>query len=279
MPSDRESVAIVGGGTMGVGLLYVFAAAGFDMTLVEPDAQRAEEVSKRLAEAAQNGVSRGKLDAAQAEAITRGYRHLIEAAALPEGQSLVIESVPERLDLKRRVLSEIAARRPQIIATNTSALSVDALADAVTDASRFLGMHFFNPVWSLHLVEIVRGKATSDVTLSAAHGYAEAIGKSAITVTDTLSVSALGGITDYTHLAELAGFGAIGYHGLLITPEFGPRVRLAAVFTSIEDLPSTATDEHAWIEDFCRECVKCVRQCPPQAIGIQRQQGVERAPA
>lgn len=185
MPSDRDSVAIVGGGTMGVGLLYVFAAAGFDMTLVEPDAQRAEEVSKRLAEAAQNGVSRGKLDAAQAEAITRGYRHLIEAAALPEGQSLVIESVPERLDLKRRVLSEIAARRPQIIATNTSALSVDALADAVTDASRFLGMHFFNPVWSLHLVEIVRGKATTDLTLSAAHGYAEAIGKSAITVTDT----------------------------------------------------------------------------------------------
>lgn len=185
MPSDRDSVAIVGGGTMGVGLLYVFAAAGFNMTLVEPEAQRAEEVSKRLAVAAQNGVSRGKLDAAQAEAITRGYRHLLEAAALPEGQSLVIESVPERLDLKRRVLSEIAARRPQIIATNTSALSVDALADAVTDASRFLGMHFFNPVWSLHLVEIVRGAATSDATLLAARGYAEAIGKSAITVTDT----------------------------------------------------------------------------------------------
>jgi epoxyqueuosine reductase QueG len=55
-------------------------------------------------------------------------------------------------------------------------------------------------------------------------------------------------------------------HGLLITPEFGPRVRLAAVFTSIEDLPDTATEEHAWIEDFCHECVKCVRQCPPAAI-------------
>jgi epoxyqueuosine reductase len=76
----------------------------------------------------------------------------------------------------------------------------------------------------------------------------------------------LGGLTLYPPLAQAAGLGRQGMHGLLITPEFGPRVRLAAVFTSIEDLPDTATDEHAWIEDFCRECVKCVRQCPPQAI-------------
>jgi ferredoxin len=76
----------------------------------------------------------------------------------------------------------------------------------------------------------------------------------------------LGGLVLYPPLAQAAGLGWQGMHGLLITPEFGPRVRLAAVFTSIEDLPDTATDAHAWIEDFCRECVKCVRQCPPKAI-------------
>lgn len=76
----------------------------------------------------------------------------------------------------------------------------------------------------------------------------------------------LGGLALYPPLAQAAGLGRQGMHGLLITPEFGPRVRLAAVFTSIEDLPDTATDEHAWIEDFCRGCVKCVRQCPPAAI-------------
>jgi epoxyqueuosine reductase QueG len=76
----------------------------------------------------------------------------------------------------------------------------------------------------------------------------------------------LGGLTLYPPLAQAAGLGWLGMHGLLITPGFGPRVRLAAVFTSIEDLPPTATDEHTWIEDFCRECVKCVRRCPPQAI-------------
>ena len=79
----------------------------------------------------------------------------------------------------------------------------------------------------------------------------------------------LGGLTLYPPLAQAAGLGWQGMHGLLIAPEFGPRVRLAAVFTSIEDLPSTATDEHGWIEDFCRECVKCVRRCPPQAINTE----------
>jgi len=76
----------------------------------------------------------------------------------------------------------------------------------------------------------------------------------------------LGGLTLYPPLAQAAGLGWQGMHGLLITPEFGPRVRLAAVFTSIEDLPQGAGREHAWIEDLCRECVKCVRQCPPDAI-------------
>lgn len=185
MPSDRGSVAIVGGGTMGVGLLYVFAAAGYDMTLVEPDMGRADAAAKRLNTAAQNGWKRGKLTEAQVGAITAGYRHVRQAGDLPRGQSLVIESVPERIDLKHRVLGEIAARAPEVIATNTSALSIDTLAEAVPDPARFVGMHFFNPVWSLHLVEIVRGAATSEETVKAAHGYAEAIGKSAITVTDT----------------------------------------------------------------------------------------------
>jgi ferredoxin len=76
----------------------------------------------------------------------------------------------------------------------------------------------------------------------------------------------LGGLTLYPPLAQAAGLGLQGMHGLLITPEFGPRVRLAAVFTSIEDLPDTASPEHAWIDDFCRLCRICARRCPPGAI-------------
>jgi len=76
----------------------------------------------------------------------------------------------------------------------------------------------------------------------------------------------LGGLTLYPPLAQAAGLGRQGMHGLLINPRFGPRVRLAAVFCSIEDLPATATAEHDWVDAFCRECVKCLRQCPPAAI-------------
>lgn len=76
----------------------------------------------------------------------------------------------------------------------------------------------------------------------------------------------LGGLVLYPPLAQAAGLGWQGLHGLLITPEFGPRVRLAAVFTGIEDLPAATGDEHAWVEDFCRDCGKCVRRCPPGAI-------------
>ena len=79
----------------------------------------------------------------------------------------------------------------------------------------------------------------------------------------------LGGLALYPPLGQAAGLGWQGMHGLLITPEFGPRVRLAAVFTSIADLPDSSSDAHAWIDDFCRECVKCVRQCPPEAIGTE----------
>lgn len=80
--------------------------------------------------------------------------------------------------------------------------------------------------------------------------------------------TALGGITDYTHLGELAGLGAIGYHGLLITPNEGARVRINTIYTNIENLPITEQleNEHLWVRDFCSMCKKCIRNCPVKAI-------------
>lgn len=80
--------------------------------------------------------------------------------------------------------------------------------------------------------------------------------------------TALGGITDYTCLGELAGLGAIGYHGLLITPDEGARVRINTIYTNIKNLPISdpAENEHLWVRDFCAMCGKCIRQCPPKAI-------------
>ncbi len=78
--------------------------------------------------------------------------------------------------------------------------------------------------------------------------------------------TALGGLTDYPHLAELAGLGAIGYHGLLITPEEGARLRINTVYTNISNLPMENNDEHQWVREFCSKCKKCIRKCPVNAI-------------
>ncbi|MEM8534320.1 MAG: reductive dehalogenase domain-containing protein [Chloroflexota bacterium] len=78
--------------------------------------------------------------------------------------------------------------------------------------------------------------------------------------------TAIGGTTDYVHLAELAGLGAIGYHGLLISPTEGARLRIGTIYTNIENLPIQQENEHLWVRDFCAMCKKCVRKCPVSAI-------------
>ena len=179
-------IAIVGGGTMGVGIVYVFAAAGFKTHLVEPDEARAKNRARDPGRRRGQGRRTRQVRRGPRRSLRRGRRAPRRASrALPEGLDLVIESVPERLETKRAVLAAIAARNPSLIATNTSALSVDALAGSVADASAFLGMHFFNPVWSLPLVELVRGAATSDAALARARALAEATGKTTVTVSDT----------------------------------------------------------------------------------------------
>jgi 3-hydroxybutyryl-CoA dehydrogenase len=182
--AQTASIAVVGGGTMGVGIVYVFAAAGFPICLVEPDDTRAVAVRQILGDVSKAGVMRGKLTEAQAERVVASVRRVKSASELPMDLDLVVETVPERIALKQQVLSDIAARGPKIIATNTSALSVDVLAGSVRDPSTFLGMHFFNPVWSLPMVELIRGKHTSAATLARARSFAEATGKTTITVRD-----------------------------------------------------------------------------------------------
>lgn len=78
--------------------------------------------------------------------------------------------------------------------------------------------------------------------------------------------TALGGITDYDYLAELAGLGAIGYHGLLITPGEGARLRINTIYTNIENLSIQEENAHLWVRDFCAMCKKCIRSCPVEAI-------------
>ncbi len=177
-------MAVVGAGTMGVGIAYVYAVAGWNVIIVEPDDTRSRAVQQTLAEVAQGGAKRGKLSPAQVERVSHGVQRLASASDLPMGLDLVVETVPERFLLKQQVLTQIATRGPRIIASNTSSMSINELARSVQDPSTFLGMHFFNPVWSLQMVELIRGKHTSTQTLALARQFAEATGKTTITVGD-----------------------------------------------------------------------------------------------
>ena len=186
MPAEQtaQQVGVVGAGTMGVGIAYVFAMGGYGVHLVEPDTARRDAALATRREAARGAVARGKVEADAADRAIGSVKGLTSVGDLPHGLSLIVETVPERLALKQQVLSDIASRTPELIASNTSALSIDDLAKSVTDPTAFLGMHFFNPVWSLMLVEIVRGARTSDDSIARARAFAEGIGKKSAVVSD-----------------------------------------------------------------------------------------------
>ncbi|GGA51830.1 3-hydroxyacyl-CoA dehydrogenase family protein [Sphingomonas psychrolutea] len=181
---DLNSIAVIGGGTMGVGIAYVAALAGMPVAVVEPDNGRAEGMRRTIRDTVASAIGRGKLDQAGGDALARRITHVAAVEDLAAELSLIIESIPERVDLKLDVLARCAARRPRLLASNTSALSIDRLSQAVSDPGTFLGMHFFNPVWSIKLVELVRGAATSEATLATARVFVAALGKESLTVRD-----------------------------------------------------------------------------------------------
>ncbi len=176
-------VLVVGGGTMGSGIVQALLEHGATVTLQEIDEGRAaaarELVHGGLAKWANHaGVDSDTLASVRAR-LTTG------SAGLDDVPDLVIETVPERLALKQQVLSDLGLRYPHaLLATNTSALSIDALAVGVEDPSRFAGLHFFNPVPRSGLIEIVRGAQTSARTLERFHEISDALGKASIEVRD-----------------------------------------------------------------------------------------------
>src|ERR1700738_1093115 len=121
---------------------------------------------------------------AQGLALSARITRLANVDVIPQEFDVVVETIPERLELKLEVLGRIASRLPQLIATNTSALSIGRLAAALPEPDRFLGMHFFNPVWSIRLVELVVGPQTSTETLERARRFVAWLGKESLTVRD-----------------------------------------------------------------------------------------------
>jgi 3-hydroxybutyryl-CoA dehydrogenase len=180
-----SKVLVAGAGQMGAGIVQVSAVAGLDVVMIDI----ADEFVVRGMAGIEKGLGRlvdkGRMDTADRDAALARITTGTDMAA-GAGADLFIEAAPEVMDLKRELFARAEATlRPEaIIATNTSSLSVTALASAVSDPGRFVGIHFFNPVPLMALVEVVRGAETSEATMVAARAFAEKVGKTPITVTD-----------------------------------------------------------------------------------------------
>ncbi|MBU8858220.1 MULTISPECIES: 3-hydroxyacyl-CoA dehydrogenase family protein [unclassified Micromonospora] len=175
---------VVGAGTMGLGIAYVAAGAGYAVELVEVDPARGAEALRRLGELWDRGVQRGKLTE---EAATANRERVTLRAGLTEvaeGADVIVEAVPERLDLKRAVLREAESRRPALLGSNTSSIPIAELAAGLDRPADFAGLHFFNPVWAMALLEVVVGPATAPRTTEAAVALAARLGKDPVVVRD-----------------------------------------------------------------------------------------------
>lgn len=175
---------VVGAGTMGLGIAYVAAGAGYAVELVEVDPARGAEALRRLGELWDRGVQRGKLTEEAATANRERVTLRAGLAEVAEGADVIVEAVPERLDLKRAVLREAESRRPALLGSNTSSIPIAELAAGLDRPADFVGLHFFNPVWAMALLEVVVGPATAPQTTEAAVALAARLGKDPVVVRD-----------------------------------------------------------------------------------------------
>ena len=183
--SGIESVAVVGAGLMGSGIAESVAVAGIPVVLRDVDEGSIGRARDKIESSLARAVGAGKLDAAQAGHARERIELTTELEAVA-GADLVIEAVPENLDLKLEVFQAVdrAAGTDCVIASNTSSIPIAELAQAVHSPERVLGLHFFSPVPVMKLVEIVVALDTSPSTLTRATGFVEEIGKRPIETKD-----------------------------------------------------------------------------------------------
>jgi 3-hydroxybutyryl-CoA dehydrogenase len=184
--SDLKSMTVIGAGTMGHGIAHVAAASGIDVLLHDVSPEAIERGLASVHAALARGIEKGRTTQAQKIAVLQRLRAAPDLARAVEGADVVVEAVPESLELKQRIFREVEAAAPReaLLASNTSSLSISRIAEATTRAGRVVGLHFFNPVEVMSLVEVVRGEHTSDESVSRAVACATALGKEAIVVRD-----------------------------------------------------------------------------------------------
>jgi 3-hydroxybutyryl-CoA dehydrogenase len=176
-----RSMGVIGAGQMGAGIAQVSALAGYDVILSDVDLARAEKGKEGIAGQLGKLVQKGRLDAQAAEAAIARIQPSGDIAAMA-GCGLVIEAATEREEIKRAIFGNVGKilGDQAVLASNTSSIPITRLAQASAHPERFVGVHFFNPVPVMPLVEVIRGLATTQATVDLVEDYAKAIGKTVI---------------------------------------------------------------------------------------------------
>jgi 3-hydroxybutyryl-CoA dehydrogenase len=186
MTSIRQ-IAVLGAGTMGHGIAHAAAAAGYTTRLYDVSDAALAKARGQVEGVFRKAVELGKATAADADAGMARLSTTSDIRAALEGADLVIEAAPEKIDLKISLMAEIDRHAPAhaIVATNTSALSITEMAGASAHPARVAGMHFFNPVHRMKLVEIVRALESSEAALETIDAVAKQMGKETVLVRES----------------------------------------------------------------------------------------------
>ncbi|MGB7023550.1 MAG: 3-hydroxybutyryl-CoA dehydrogenase [Candidatus Acidiferrales bacterium] len=181
-----RTVAVIGAGTMGNGIAHVFAKAGYSVILRDVDQRSLDRALDTIGKNLDREVKKAKITDADKSAILARIKITPDEKALATAD-IAVEAVPEQRERKERVLKEVdAALRPgAILASNTSSISITALAAKTSRPEQFIGMHFMNPVPVMTLVEVIRGLQTSDETFALTMSLCEKLGKKPVAVNDS----------------------------------------------------------------------------------------------
>ena len=179
-------VAVIGAGTMGSGIAQVCAQTGWETRLFDAFPESLEKGMRNIDEFWERGISKGKTSPQQKEEWSANLMAAGEMSVAVEGSDIVIEAIPERMDLKRTIFNQLESIAPAnaVLATNTSGLPISQIASHTGCPERVIGMHFFNPVPLMQLLEIVRHELVDESTIATAKEVGEAMGKTTILVRD-----------------------------------------------------------------------------------------------
>ncbi len=183
---EIKKICVLGAGLMGSGIAQVAAETGFDVSLRDIEDRFVQSGLNIIRKNYERAISKGKMKKEQADPILAKIKGTVDLAAAVKGAEIVIEAVIENMEIKKRVYQELdpLCIPGTILASNTSGLSITEIASVTKRPDRVIGMHFFNPVPVMKLVEIIRGQSTSEETFQVVRALAEKMGKTPIAINE-----------------------------------------------------------------------------------------------